>query len=166
MSTVDAPERTVAPVLGAPPRVLIIQAPYYTDVVGGMHRGATLALRQAGIEKIETVDVAGAFELPAALRMAIDVKTATPFRGWDGFVLLGCVIKGETDHYDFLCQGTFAGVAQISAETGAPIGFGLLTVANLEQAQARAADDRFNKGAESAHAMLQQLRLRRGWQLP
>ena len=157
MSTKDSPERAVARLPGPPARLLVIQAPYYADVVGGMHRGATRMLEAAGAT-IETADVAGAFELPAALRMAIRRG------GWDGFLLLGCVVRGETDHYTFICDAVCHGVMDIAAETGAPLGFGLLTVDTLEQAVARSRDDRMNKGAEAAHALLGQLLLARRWQ--
>lgn len=156
MSTKDSPERAVARLDGPPARVLVIQAPYYTDVVGGMHRGAAQVLDAAGA-RIETVDVAGAYELPAALRMAIRRSD------WDGFLLLGCVVRGATDHYSFICDAVCHGVMDIAAETGVPLGFGLLTVDALDQAVERSRDDRMNKGAEAAHALLGQLALARRW---
>lgn len=156
MSTKDSPDRQVARLDGPPARLLVIQAPYYADVVGGMHRGAVQVLEAAGAQ-VETVDVAGAYELPAALRMAIR-------RGaWDGFLLLGCVVRGATDHYTFICDAVCHGVMDISAETGVPLGFGLLTVDTLDQAVERSRDDRMNKGAEAAHALLGQLALARRW---
>ena len=156
MSTKDSPDRQVARLDGPPARLLVIQAPYYADVVGGMHRGAVQVLEVAGA-RIETVDVAGAYELPAALRMAVRRG------GWDGFLLLGCVVRGETDHYSFICDAVCHGVMDISAETGVPLGFGLLTVDQLDQAVARSRDDRMNKGAEAAHALVGQIALGRRW---
>lgn len=156
MSTKDSPDRQVARLDGPPARLLVIQAPYYADVVGGMHRGAVQVLEAAGA-RIETVDVAGAYELPAALRMAIRSGA------WDGFLLLGCVVRGATDHYSFICDAVCHGVMDISAETGVPLGFGLLTVETLDQAVERSRDDRMNKGAEAAHALLGQLTLARRW---
>ncbi len=157
MSTKDSPERAPARLDGPPPRILIIQAPYYSGVVGGMRQGAERVFETVGAS-VETVDVAGAFELPSALRMALrSGKT------WAGFLLLGCVVRGETDHYDFICEAVCAGVMQIAAETGRPVGFGLLTVDNLAQAEARSRDDRMNKGAEAAHAVLGQVALARRW---
>jgi 6,7-dimethyl-8-ribityllumazine synthase len=157
VSTKDSPQRQVQPLVGPPPGVLVIQAPYYADVVGGMRAGAERVLAEAGA-KAEVVDVAGAFELPAALRMSL----RAPLRR-DGFLLLGCVVRGETDHYDFICDAVCHGVMAISAETGAPLGFGLLTVDNLDQAIARSRDDGMNKGAEAAHALLGQIALARRW---
>lgn len=157
MSTYDAPERATPRPEGPPPRILLIQAPYYVDVVGGMRRGAERVLKEVGAQ-VTVVDVAGAFELPAALRIAL-----RSHEGYDGFLLLGCVVKGETDHYQFICDAVCHGVMGITAETGVRLGFGLLTVENVEQARARSADDRHNKGAEAAQAMLGQLALARTW---
>jgi 6,7-dimethyl-8-ribityllumazine synthase len=80
---------------------------------------------------------------------------------FDGYLLLGCVVKGETDHYAFICQAVCQGVMDVAAQTGAAVGFGLLTVATLEQAEARSRPGQGNKGAEAAHALVQQIALRR-----
>ena len=160
MSTIDAPERAAQPIPGPAPRLLIIQAPYYEAVVGGMRAGAERVFAEVGAFH-QTVDVAGGYELPAALRMAIQQTEEV----YDGYLLLGCVVKGETDHYTFICDAICNGVMAISAETGAAIGFGLLTVETLAQALARAADDKHNKGGEAAHALLAQVALRRRWGL-
>jgi 6,7-dimethyl-8-ribityllumazine synthase len=156
VSTLDSPERAAATLAGAPPRLLLIQAPYYAEVVGGMRAGAEAVLAGIGAT-IDTADVAGAFELPATLRMALKRP------GWDGYLLLGCVVRGETDHYGFICQAVCQGVMDIAAATGAPIGFGLLTVNSLDQAIARSRPDRMNKGAEAAHALVGQIALARRW---
>jgi 6,7-dimethyl-8-ribityllumazine synthase len=155
LSTKDSPDRDRARLEGAAPRVLIIQAPYYAEVVGGMRAGAERVLRDVQAT-IDVADVAGAFELPGALRMALG-------RRYDGYLLLGCVVRGETDHYTFICDAVCNGVVAITAETGAPTGFGLLTVDRLEQALARSRDDKHNKGAEAAHALVGQIALARRW---
>jgi 6,7-dimethyl-8-ribityllumazine synthase len=160
MSTIDAPERAAQPLPGPAPRLLTIQAPYYEQVVSGMRRGAERVFAEAGALH-QTVDVTGGYELPAALRMALS-QTG---EAYDGYLLLGCVIKGETDHYDFICDAICNGVMTIAAGTGIAVGFGLLTVDTLQQALVRAADDRHNKGAEAAHALLGQVALRRRWSL-
>jgi 6,7-dimethyl-8-ribityllumazine synthase len=121
-----------------------------------MLAGAAKVLRDVDAV-LDVVDVAGAYELPAALRMAARRG------GWDGFLLLGCVVRGETDHYSFICDAVCHGVMDISAETGVPLGFGLLTVDKLDQAVARSRDDRMNKGAEAAHALVGQIALARRW---
>jgi len=150
--------------LGPAPRILVIQAPYYRDVVEGMRRGAERALTPIAAE-IEVAEVAGAFELPAALRLALEAQGVEEGPQWDGFLVLGCVVKGETDHYDFICQAVCKGIMDISTETGAPIGFGLLTVDTLAQAEARSAEDEHNKGIECAAAVVGQIRLARLWGL-
>jgi 6,7-dimethyl-8-ribityllumazine synthase len=157
VSTKDAPARTVRAIPGPPPRLMLIQAPYYAEVVGGMRRGAEQVIAAAGAT-LEVVDVAGAYELPAALRMTISGPG-----NWDGYLLLGCVVKGETDHYAFICDAVCHGVMAVTVETGVAVGFGLLTVATLEQAIARSRDDGMNKGAEAAHAVLGQVALARRW---
>jgi 6,7-dimethyl-8-ribityllumazine synthase len=160
VSTADAPDRAIPSLPGA--RLLLIQAPYYGEVVGGMRLGAEHVAAEAGAS-LEVADVAGAFELAAALRMALHAA-----RGWDGFVLLGCVVRGETDHYDHICREAMAGVGRIAAETGCALGFGLLTVHTLPQALDRSRppgheEFRHNKGAEAAVAALLQVALRRRW---
>ena len=159
MSTIDSPERGPAHLPGDPPRILVIQAPYYRDVVEGMRQGAAAVFEELKAE-VETVDVAGGYELPAALRMAMKSR-----RRWDGYLLLGCVVKGETDHYTFICDAICSGVMDIAVESRAPIGFGLLTVDTLAQAEARSKPDRMNKGAEAAHALVSQIALARSWGL-
>ena len=151
MSTADAPLPAAPRVEGAPPHLLLVRAPYYADVIGGMTRGAERILGEAGAT-FDVLDVAGALELPQAIRIAL--------RGtgrFDGFVALGCVVRGETDHYDFICDAVCHGVMAISAEAGAAVGFGLLTVDTLPQAVARSGDDGHNKGAEAAAAALMQV---------
>jgi 6,7-dimethyl-8-ribityllumazine synthase len=157
VSTADRPDRAAPRIEGPSPRILIVQAPYYRDVIEGMRRGAEALFAEAGAA-VETVEVAGAFELPGALRLAL--KSA---HRWDGFLVLGCVVKGETDHYDHICREACRGVMDIAVETGVPIGFGLLTVHTLRQAEKRAAPDRHNKGGEAANALLMQLALARRW---
>ena len=154
MSTQGAPERA-APRLDFPaPRVLVIQAAYYDGVVHGMRDGALGVLAEAGVPA-EVADVAGAFELPAALRIALRSGL------YGGFIVLGCVVRGETDHYDHICRESCRGIMDLTVETAAPVGFALLTVDTLAQAEARSRPDRHNKGAEAARAMLMQLVLAR-----
>ena len=158
MSIIHAPSREAVRLAGPPARVLLIQAPYYDQVVGGMRTGAEGVFAEAGAT-LDVVNVAGAFELPATLRCAL-IQQAVRY---DGFLILGCVVKGETDHYEHICRETCTGVMGIAAETGAAIGFGLLTVHTLQQALERSGEDKHNKGAEAAHALLMQVALRRAW---
>lgn len=159
MSTLDSPERGAVSLAGPAPRILVIQAPYYREVVEGMLRGAQRVFTDVSATT-EVVEVAGGYELPAALAMALKSQ-----RRWDGFLLLGCVVKGETDHYTFICDAICHGVMDVSTRAAAAVGFGLLTVDSLAQAEARSRDDRMNKGAEAAHAVLSQIAIARGWGL-
>jgi 6,7-dimethyl-8-ribityllumazine synthase len=125
-------------------------------VLDGMTRGAQRILRDAGATH-DTLDVAGAFELPQAIRIAL--RGANRF---DGFVALGCVVKGETDHYEFLCREAMAGLMAVALQYGIALGSGLLTVHTIAQAVARSSDDGHNKGAEAAAAALMQIAAMRG----
>ena len=151
MSTQDAPLPAAPAVPGPAPHLLLVRAPYYRDVVDGMTRGAERILREAHATH-HVLDVAGAFELAQAIRIA--VRGTTRF---DGFVALGCVVKGETDHYDFLCREALAGLMAVALQFGIALGSGLLTVHDLGQAVARSAEDGHNKGAEAAAAALLQI---------
>ena len=151
MSTVDAALPVAPAIAGPPPRVLVVRAPYYREVVDGLTRGAERVLEQAGAER-DTLDVAGAFELPQAIRLA--VRGSVRF---DAFVALGCVVRGETDHYDHICRETMAGMMAVALQFGLALGTGLLTVETIDQALARSGQDGHNKGAEAAVAALMQV---------
>lgn len=151
MSTQDAALPTAPAVEGPPPHLLVLRAPYYRDVVDGLTTGAQRILREAGAT-FEQIDVAGAFELPQALRIALRGN-----RRFDGFVALGCIIRGETDHYDFICRTTMDGFMTVALQFGIALGTGLLTCDTLAQAQARSGQDGHNKGAEAAAAALLQI---------
>jgi 6,7-dimethyl-8-ribityllumazine synthase len=151
MSTIDAPLPAAPKLEGPAPNILVVRAPYYTQVVDGLRDGAVRILSEAGAT-FDVLDVAGAFELPQAVRMA--VRGA---RRFDGFVALGCVVRGETDHYEFICQSTMDGMMQVALTYGIALGTGLLTVDTVEQARARAGRDGHNKGAEAAAAALLQI---------
>ena len=156
MSTADAPLPAAPQVPGPPPRVLLVRAPYYRDVVDGMTRGAQRILGAAGAAH-DTLDVAGAFELAQAIRIVL--RGAGRF---DGFVALGCIVRGETDHYDHICRESMAGLMHVALQYGIALGTGLLTVHDIGQATARSRDDGHNKGAEAAAAALTQVAVMRG----
>ena len=151
MSTEDAPLPSAPKVDGPPPHLLLVRAPYYRGVVDGLADGGTRILREAGAT-FEILDIAGAFELPQAIRIAL--------RGgkkFDGFVALGCIIRGETGHYEFICRATKEGMMSVALQFGIALGTGLLTCDTLAQAEARSSADGFNKGAEAAAAALLQI---------
>jgi 6,7-dimethyl-8-ribityllumazine synthase len=136
---------------GAPAHLLVVRAPYYRAVVEGMTAGALRILAEAGATH-EVLDVAGAFELPQAIRIALRGA-----RAFDGFVALGCIVRGGTDHYDHICRETMAGLMQVALHAGIALGSGVLTVHSIEQAVARSGADGHNKGAEAAAAALLQI---------
>jgi len=151
MSTQDAELPSAPPVQGPPPHVLIVRAPYYRQVVDGLTQGAARILRDAGATH-EVLDVAGAYELPQLLRIAMRGT-----KRYDGYVALGCVVKGETDHYDFICQATMQGILSVALQFGMCLGTGLLTCDTIGQAEARSGPDGHNKGSEAAAAALIQI---------
>lgn len=151
MSTADAKLPAAPKIDGPSPHLLIVRAPYYRQVVDGLTRGAEAILREAG-GTFDTLDVAGAFELPQAIRIAVRGN-----KRFDGFVALGCIVRGETDHYEHICRETMAGLMAVALQFGLALGTGLLTVDTIEQALARSGSDRHNKGAEAAAAALLQV---------
>jgi 6,7-dimethyl-8-ribityllumazine synthase len=153
VSTADAPHPHAPKLAGPPPRVLIISAPYYHHVVDGM-QSAALAIFAEVKAQTEVVEVSGAFELPQALALA----ARAPF---DGFIVLGCVVRGETDHYEFICDATMNGLMQVATTHGLCLGAAVLTVDTLAQAVARSHETGANKGAEAAVACLRQIGLKR-----
>jgi 6,7-dimethyl-8-ribityllumazine synthase len=155
MSTADAPLPVAPALTGAPPRILLIRAPYYREVVDGMTTAAEAILREVAAS-VETIDVAGAFELPQALRIALRGK-----RHFDGFITLGCVVRGETDHYEFICNTAMDGLMHVALQYGICLGTALLTVDTVAQAQARSRETGDNKGAEAAVACLMQINIAR-----
>jgi 6,7-dimethyl-8-ribityllumazine synthase len=151
MSTEDAKLPAPPRVEGPPPHLLIVRAPYYQAVVDGLADGAQRLLRAAGAT-FEVLDVAGAYELPQAIRLAVRGHAT-----FDGYVALGCVVRGETDHYDHICRETMAGLMAVALQFGLCLGTGLLTVDTMGQAEARATPGGYNKGAEAAAAALMQI---------
>lgn len=138
-----------------PPHVMIVEARFYEDIADELYRGAVAALEAAGATH-ERFEVPGAFEIPAAIGFAAQ---ADPGR-FDGYLALGCVIRGETSHYDYVCGESARGLQDLAVGQGLPIGYGILTVENREQAWTRAAVDKKNKGADVANACLHMIALR------
>lgn len=146
--------KTRAPLSLPNARVLIVAARYYADIVDTMITGAERTINAAGA-RLDVIDIPGAFEAPGA------VALAALSNRYDGFVALGCVVRGETSHYDYVCGESARGLMDLSVRAGLAIGYGILTVENLEQAWARAALDRGDKGGESAYACLSMIALAR-----
>ena len=134
------------------PHILILEARYYREITDALARGAIAELESWGATW-ERVELAGAFEIPGGLRMAIATSR------YDGYLALGCVIRGETSHYDHICAEVARGVNDLAIRYMAPVGFGVLTVDTYDQALVRADPDRRNKGREAAIACIKMVEL-------
>ena len=141
------------------PRLLIVEARFYEDLSDELARGAILQLEAAAVE-FDRVAVPGALEIPAAIRFAARAEAAGGQR-YDGYVALGCVIRGETSHYDIVAGESARGLMDLALNSGLAIGNGILTVDNGDQAWARARVDGRDKGGDAARAALALLRLKR-----
>ena len=137
------------------PRILIVESRYYDDIATALLDGATAALDNARAQ-FERIGVAGALEIPPAILFA-----AQSDRGYDGYVALGCVIRGETTHYDYVCGESARGLMNLSVEKGLAIGYGILTVEDEAQAWARARISEGDKGGFAARACLDMVALKR-----
>lgn len=136
------------------PRVLIATSRYYEHITLELEAGAGEALAEAEAV-VETIEVPGALEVPGVIAMAADSAK------YDGFIALGCVIRGETSHYDYVCGESARGLMWLTVDRRLAIGNGILTVENEDQALARADRKRKNKGRDAAEACLKMIELRR-----
>jgi 6,7-dimethyl-8-ribityllumazine synthase len=135
-------------------RFAIAVGRFYEDLAERLVAGAQGAFAEAGASA-DVFDVPGAFELPLAARYLADSGR------YDGVACLGAVIRGETDHYDYVCGEAARGIAQVGLETGVPCAFGVLTVDSMEQAMARAGGGKRHTGEDAARAVLRMAELRR-----
>ena len=143
------------------PHVLIVEARYYAHISDELLKGALTALDEAGASH-ERVTVPGAFEIPAAIKYAVEAGARGRLsKQIDGFIALGCVIRGETTHYDYVCEQSSRGLQDLALAHNLAVGFGILTVENETQAIARARVDKKNKGGEAARACLAMIGLKR-----
>ena len=138
-------------------RVLVVESGYYDDVAGALLAGTRRALDRAGAA-CEVVTVTGALEIPQAVALMLD---GAPRGTWAGVVALGCVIRGETSHYDIVAGESARALMDLAVGRGIPIGNGILTVDTAAQAQVRAAPDGGDKGGAAARAVLSLMRLQR-----
>ena len=144
MSGAGAPTLTVD---GSGLKVVVVAASWHTVVMDGLLAGAERALKAAHVEDVTIVRVPGTFELPVAAQVAAQ-------NGADAVVALGVVIRGGTPHFEYVCQGATLGLTDVGIRTGVPVGFGVLTCDNDEQALDRAGleGSHEDKGAEAAEA--------------
>jgi 6,7-dimethyl-8-ribityllumazine synthase len=143
------------PTFDKPVKLLIVVAPYYRDIADGLIAGAKAEIEAAG-GTWDLIEVPGALEVPTAIGIAGRLSN------YDGFVALGCVIRGETTHYDTVCNDSSRGITLLGLQ-GLCIGNGILTVENHEQAAVRADPAGQNKGGGAAAAALHLIALTRRW---
>lgn len=143
------------PVFDKPVKILIVVAPYYRDIADALIAGAKATIERCG-GSWDLIEVPGALEIPTAIALAERQSN------FDGHVALGCVIRGETTHYDTVCNDSSRGLMLLGLQ-GACVGNGILTVENREQAVVRAAPDGQDKGGGAAAAALHLVALSRRW---
>jgi 6,7-dimethyl-8-ribityllumazine synthase len=147
------------------PHILIVEARFYDDLLDAMLTGAKRALDKAGAT-YEIVTVPGALEIPGAIKFAYEAgKAGRLEHRFDGYVAIGCVIRGETTHYDTVCQESARGLMDLTTQYDLAIGNGIITVENDDQAWARAKPEEQDKGGGAARACLTMIELKRGWGL-
>ena len=147
------------------PHVLIVEARFYADISDELARGAVAALDKAGASHARLA-VPGAFEIPNAIGMA--VRSLDFFAGrkrFDGYVALGCVIRGETTHYDYVCGESARKLQDIACEHSLALGYGIITCEDEAQAWARAKVDEKDKGGDAARACLDMVEIKRHFRL-
>jgi 6,7-dimethyl-8-ribityllumazine synthase len=155
MATAETHYTLPLPSFDKPVKLLIVVAPYYKDIADNLVAGARAVGEACGAE-VELVEVPGALEVPSAIAMAERLAD------YDGYVALGCVIRGETTHYDTVCNDSSRAISLLGLQ-GACIGNGILTVENRAQAEVRADPAGQNKGGGAAAAALHLIALSRKW---
>jgi 6,7-dimethyl-8-ribityllumazine synthase len=140
------------------PRVLIVTSRYYARIAEELEAGVTDGLDAAGVG-YDFLEVPGAFEIPAAIALA------TQSGEYDGYVALGCVLRGQTSHYDLICTEVARALMDLSL-TGVPLAFGVLTCESEDQAWARASRSGKNKGREVVDAVVRMMELSQHFSAP
>ena len=142
------------------PHLLIVEARFYEDISDALYEGAKLALAAAGATH-ERVTVPGALEIPYAIRMAVEASDEGAIaKAFDGYVALGCVIRGETTHYEIVSEQSARGIMDLTLQ-GIAIGNGILTVEDEDQAWERAIAEKLDKGGGAAAAALSMIAWRK-----
>ena len=137
-------------------RIAIVQARFNGKITDAMRDGAVKALLEVGVlnNNIEVFQVPGSVEIPIVCQRVAREKR------FDGIITIGAIIKGETAHFDYVAQAVIEGFMRVSLDEGMPITLGVITTYNLEQAEARAQDDKNNKGYEAAMALVETLSIK------
>ncbi len=145
-------------------KILIVEGRFYREIADSMAVGMINEIQKAGFD-YERIPVPGAFEVPAAILMTIKNPHPAIVNQYAGYIASGCVIRGETDHYEYICRETSRAIMNISTDFGVAVGFGILTCENLEQAVERASPAKKNKGGDAAKACLRLIELRKYFKL-
>jgi len=140
-------------------RILLVEARYYDDIADFLLAGAMKVLNEAGAE-VERITVPGSLEIPSAIVIAVDAAKQKG-RAYEGVVALGCVIRGDTIHFEIVSQLSAQGLLELSVARALPIGNGIVTVNTLTQALARARIEEQDKGGDAARAALTMVALKR-----
>lgn len=147
------------------PHIMIIEARYYDEIGDQLQAGVVKRLEKAGAT-YELIQVPGSFEIPAAIKIAIrSLDFYAGRRRADGYIALGCVIRGETAHFDYVCGETARKLQDLACTYTLALGYGILTVENVDQAIERARVDGRDKGGEAAQACLDMIEVKRRFHL-
>jgi len=152
-----APLKDTTDISGA--RALIVEARFYDDIQDAMLQGAAAELKQAGVS-YDVLTVTGSLEIPATIAIALDAaeKNGKPY---DAAIALGCVIRGDTIHFEIVSMESSRALMDLSVARGLPLGNGIITVNTTDQAWERARADRLNKGGDAARAALTMMRIKK-----
>ena len=147
------------------PHIMIVESRYYEEVAEELITSVINELEKFGAT-YERFEVPGAFEIPTAIKFAIrSGETGSLQQNFDGFIALGCVIRGQTTHYDYVCGESARGLQDLAIKYSLALGYGILTVENQEQALVRARRSEQDRGGHAARACLRMLELKSHFQL-
>jgi 6,7-dimethyl-8-ribityllumazine synthase len=153
---VRAQDQPAAPLADATPfRFAVVVSRFNEAITRSLREGATAALQEAGAANVQVFDVPGAFEIPQAARAVAESGR------FDAVVCLGCIIRGETPHFDYIASAVAHGITEAAGDTGVPMAFGVLTTDTEAQATARSGPGADNKGREAAAAAIEMAALYR-----
>ncbi|MBT3238883.1 MAG: 6,7-dimethyl-8-ribityllumazine synthase [Rhodospirillaceae bacterium] len=143
------------------PSILIVEGRFYEDIGDDLYKGAVAVLDKAELVH-ERLAVPGAFEVPQAIRFAIrSMEIGSAMNRYSGFVALGCVIRGETSHYDYVCEESARALMDLTMDYSIALGYGILTCENQEQARYRSDPEQGDKGGVAAKACMRMMEVKK-----
>ena len=147
------------------PHIMVVESRFYADVADELVASVVAELDEAGAS-LEKFEVPGAFEIPAAIGYAVrSMDFYSAQRRFDGYIALGCVIRGQTTHYDYVCQESARALQDLALRYTLAMGYGILTCENHEQAMSRARRAEKDRGGHAARACLRMIELKRHFRL-